>query len=280
MAMKKIMMLLLFSAILIACNDDQAPQIDLSDVPEAARDSVKNSIKGQLEEAFPFQLDDFVEVEDSDVIFFPLEIYDATVREKTARWRQTGKFGGYSSYEDPIESWNIIFYNTKNKEYHALLKDTVGVVESYYQFASSPPDTIGYEKGAPIIVSTSKYKYFGKFAAKYLLFSLLFDHNEDGILDYKDPTQLYLTDKNGKQLTALTPPNTNLINWEFYQASNLLIVRTRTDENGDSKFDRKDRETKVFEIDLKNPAMGKPVFSQEFVDDLKGMMVEKYFLKQ
>ena len=76
--------------------ESEPTQIDISDIPEGQKDSVKNAIKDKLEAAYDFRLDDFIEIEGSDYVFFPVQIYTEKEREKISSL-QNGRYGGYGA---------------------------------------------------------------------------------------------------------------------------------------------------------------------------------------
>lgn len=66
------------------------------------------------------------------------------------------------------------------------------------------------------------------------------DTNKDGMLNQDDINTLFISDINGKNLTKLSTPMEELIDWNMAPATNRLYFRTIEDSNKNGKFDKSD----------------------------------------
>ena len=129
---------------------------------------------------------------------------------------------------------NVVFYNSKENKSFYLLKDNLGKIQ------------LGENKYMNIY---SMKEYSTK---KNLFFMIkMVDYNKDGVIDSDDPFYLYATDKNGNNLTQITPDNCAVISYHIYQDQNIILVKMLIDSNNDHLFTNKDNAI-YYKIDLDN----------------------------
>ncbi|MGB7440873.1 MAG: hypothetical protein WA919_07385 [Coleofasciculaceae cyanobacterium] len=145
---------------------------------------------------------------------------------------------------------NFIFYN-KSAQQSYLLLDKYSLITLF--------ETIGVVEGG----KQSDFKAF--------LFGIVEnDTNGDGKLNRDDAIVAYLSDISGKKLQQITPPNTQLVSWQFDKASSKLFVKIRQDSNKDKKFTGED-ETTFFVVDIKQTSMGTDIIGSELQEKLKSI---------
>ncbi|MFZ4800016.1 MAG: hypothetical protein ACOYMA_21180 [Bacteroidia bacterium] len=147
-----------------------------------------------------------------------------------------------NSNENEFDIRNIIFYNLKNKQSYPLIKDTLH------------------------ILSFALHKEFSNPLIFYRV--VKYDNNNDSIFNSADPVVLYISDLNGNHLTQITPENEKFIDYFYYPQTNNILVKTIIDSNNDKVFSIAD-ETNFREINLKNPAEAKDIFSKSLKDSLR-----------
>jgi len=176
----------------------------------------------------------FTEVDSSGIILFPLSM------------GETKRNGGSLSYKDipDYSHWNIIFFNTKTDEYH-LLTDRKMLIRSYE------------------LKSNDETVYHHIF---YRVTS--FDNNKDKLLTTDDPEYLFISDRTGKNFRQISPEEYSLINWEFIQSSNKVLMAVKKDSDKNNKFDDADEIT-TFEIDVEKDSLPRQVFPGDLKDKLK-----------
>lgn len=176
----------------------------------------------------------FIEIDDSGMLVFPLEMGE-TKRENVSLSYKDTRTGGY---------WNMIFYNSKAGDYHLLTERKI-LIER----------VINDEE----LMKASHYLFFTVRAE---------DVNSDKLIDSKDPLYLFISDKSGNNFRQISPSGMNLGNWEYVKSSNKVIMNMTKDSDGNQKFDPSDEVT-TFEIVLGADALPTEVFSTAFKNKLK-----------
>ncbi len=150
--------------ILISCNVKEQPLPQANDT-NTPTDSVAvvNDPKINLN----VQMDSYTKIDSSAVLLFPLSASENEDRSGST----------FKSYKDMPnnEYWNIAFLNTKTNEYH-LLGETKMLISSYNY------NVEGYEK-AKALDQTIFYTIKTT------------DNNKDKLINDKDPTYLFVSDK-------------------------------------------------------------------------------------
>lgn len=94
------------------------------------------------------------------------------------------------------------------------------------------------------------------------------DYNEDGKHNGQDPVMLYVSDLNGMNFIAVTPPDEFYIEYTLKSKTNSILIKTAIDSNNDKKF-LADDETNFRSMKLDDPKMGKNIFDESLKDKLR-----------
>lgn len=231
--MTKHFLYLLTLTLIISCG-----QIDNQEQSTSKSDSlaVVNDPKNNLN----IQTNSFSEIDSSGVLIFPLSM------------GETERDGGSLSYKEMPNNgyWNIIFYNSKTKEYH-LLSDRKIIIGNYdYKSGSADNDNISH--------TTNHIFYTVR----------IDDFNKDKKLTDQDPQYLFISDKFGNNFRQVSPANYNLNNWKYIKSSNKVIMTVGKDSNKNIKFDNSDEIT-TFEIELDKGTEAKEIFGDDYKNNLK-----------
>lgn len=124
---------------------------------------------------------------------------------------------GYSSYSTYL-TYNYVFFNTQNEEYHRLLPDNNSVIFQTAGFPQLVYDPNEPDKPAPVI--------------EFWMFNIIkADTNTDGYFDYRDKLTIGIADVSGKSYTELIQ-NVDAIQSQYYKdASNFFIIYNVNDKN-------------------------------------------------
>jgi hypothetical protein len=140
---------------------------------------------------------------------------------------------------------NIIFYDFKTDSYKRLFNNDTfikGFTNDYHYYR--------YEKmGKPDNI-TSKWIF-------YLVKSI--DSDKNGKIDNDDPSILYVSDKSGNGLKALTPENENVISIEFYDKQGFALIKMQRDLDKDNDFDSNDQDCYCIRLDLNTLTFGNKI---------------------
>ncbi len=224
---------ILILTLLISCrqNNNQQQGSPTSDSLTVANDA-KNNLN--------IQTNSFSEIDSSGVLIFPLSIGESEKKGESISYNEMPN-NGY---------WNIVFYNSRTKEYK-LLSDKKMIIGNYdYKSGSEDYDNIS---------QTTNYIFYTVRTD---------DFNKDKKLTDQDPEYLFISDKFGNNFRQISPTNYNLNNWKFIKSSNKVIMTVGKDSNKNIKFDHSD-EIITFETDLDKGLEKKEVFSDGFKNKLK-----------
>jgi hypothetical protein len=94
------------------------------------------------------------------------------------------------------------------------------------------------------------------------------DYNKDEKFDGHDPVMLYVSDLNGMNFIAVTPPDEFYIEYTLKPKTNSILIKTAIDSNNDKKF-LADDETNFRSMKLNDPKMGKNIFDESLKDKLR-----------
>jgi hypothetical protein len=144
--------------------------------------------------------------------------------------------------ENEFDIRNILFYDQKNGSTYQLLSDTMHILS----FA------IHKEFSNPLIL----YRMVKK------------DINKDSIYNSKDAVMLFVSDIFGKHLTKITPDEEQFVEYYYYADSQTLLAKTIINANKDTVFTTAD-ETNFREMKIKEPAMGREIFTKSLKDSLR-----------
>lgn len=232
--MKRNILYLLILTLHFSCKQDNKQEHAEKKLNSLDSLAIVNNPKSNLN----IQTNSFFEIDSSGVLMFPLAI------------TETEKETGTVFYKDMPNNgyWNIIFYNSKTKEYHLLSERKMVILN--YNYRKEEDDKI---------TQTSNYIFYGVYPD---------DFNNDKKLTIQDPQYLFVSDKFGNNFRQLSPIGYNLNNWKFIKSLNKLILTARKDSDKNNKFDDNDEIT-TFEIELDKENSAKEIFSNDFKNKLK-----------
>jgi len=150
---------------------------------------------------------------------------------------------------------NILFTRKDGSAAHLLLDRKAAITDLYYPHETTRTNRPAEQ--APV---------------QYLLFGIVdADYNGDGFLTTKDAVMAYVSDLDGKNLKAISPPNTQLLSWHFDAENGVAYVAFVADTNGDHFFNLKDQ-TGMVAVDLATGALKHSVVDQKVVDKVKSLI--------
>jgi hypothetical protein len=129
---------------------------------------------------------------------------------------------------------NILFYNSQSDSIKRLFEEDTYIKP--IQLDENP--NYVYQKS-----------YFSKKWIFYFVKSS--DYNRNGRMDVDDPYILYVSDKNGNGLKALTASNENVISIDIFEKQGCALIKMQKDVNGNEKFgNNEDRDYHYLRLDL------------------------------
>ena len=159
----------------------------------------------------------------------------------------------YSGYGgEPFH--NLVFRHKQSGESHLLLDKPAVISRCYF-----PTERPGKDESHP---------------PKFLLVSISdTDTNHDGVIDEEDAAIGYMSDLAGRQMRQVTPPNTQLLDWEIDRTDHLIYLRVRGDTNHDGKFTDTDDEW-IVQVSADQPAIGTPVVDEALRQKLRQLLLQ------
>jgi hypothetical protein len=139
---------------------------------------------------------------------------------------------------------NMIFYNFKTDSARKLFeKDTYIVPLVRY---------VNYNKHSVSEESmSSKYIFYRCYTI---------DRNKNGKIDPHDPAVLYVSDRHGNNLTALTGPDENVVSIDIFDKQNFALVKIQRDSDNDGDFESdSDLDYYLIKLDLEKRTFGKRI---------------------
>lgn len=85
------------------------------------------------------------------------------------------------------------------------------------------------------------------------------DYNRSGRISDSDPAVLYVSDKYGENLLAVTPANENVLTFEIYDKQGFALIKMQRDQNSDRSFDFSDKDFYYMKLDLNTLKLGKRI---------------------
>lgn len=137
---------------------------------------------------------------------------------------------------------NLLFYNLKTGESYPLVNDSIHILS----FA------LHKEFSNPMII----YRVVKQ------------DYNKDHKYDSHDPVMLYVSNLNGTNFQAVTPPDEFYIEYKLYAETNTILIKTAIDSNKDLEF-LVDDETNFRSMKLDDPKMSKNIFDESIKANLR-----------
>jgi len=196
------------------------------------------------------------QISNSDVYIYPI----GSALKKNSR----GSY--YSKKVDAYRIWNLIFYNLKTNEKRILFADKVPIIEEYpneNDFQYMDKREIDYHK----LKKTRKDKLFYKIIDT--------DFNKNGVIDYADPSNLFMSDLNGENFAKISPTDINLQTWKFMDSTkNVIEITGYKDSDENLKFESDKDEKVILLLNLNNLQQIKNIFPSDFQNNLKEIYIK------
>ena len=116
---------------------------------------------------------------------------------------------------------NIIFYDFKTDSTRRLFKEDT-YIASFSRYNV-------YDMRPKLQVPVSSGHIF------YRCYTV--DRNRNGKINHDDPAILYVSDTHGKNLTALTNKDQNVVSFEIFDKQGFVLVKIQRDVDNDGRFD-------------------------------------------
>jgi hypothetical protein len=85
------------------------------------------------------------------------------------------------------------------------------------------------------------------------------DYDKNRRVDHNDPAILYISDKEGNNLKALTTPNENVASIEIFDKQNFALIKMQRDVDNDHDFEIEDKDYYLVKVDLKTLTLGNKI---------------------
>lgn len=85
------------------------------------------------------------------------------------------------------------------------------------------------------------------------------DYNNSGRIDNDDPAVLYVSDKNGRQLKALTSTDENAVSLEIFEKQGYALVKMQRDSDKNKRFEARDKDHYFIRLDLNTLTFGNKI---------------------
>jgi hypothetical protein len=85
------------------------------------------------------------------------------------------------------------------------------------------------------------------------------DYNKNGRIDTEDPSVLYVSDKSGSNLKALTTNSENAVSIEIFDKQGFALVKMQRDSDHNKRFESKDKDYYFIRINLNDLSFGKKI---------------------
>jgi hypothetical protein len=139
---------------------------------------------------------------------------------------------------------NILFYNFTTDSIKKLF-------DSDTYIASLTPYGYALGRATPAKSMSSKYIFYRCYSV---------DRNKNGKIDHHDPAVLYVSDRYGNNLTALTTQDQNVVSFEIFDKQNFLLVMIQRDTDKDGSFEMDtDRDFYYVKLDLETKQFGRKI---------------------
>jgi hypothetical protein len=145
---------------------------------------------------------------------------------------------------------NIIFYDFINDTSKKLFKEDTFIKG----FSTSNNYYPRYERDIKKNNTSKNWVFY---------FVIETDYNKNGRIDDEDPSVLFVSDKKGNELKALTPPNENAISIEIFDKQGFALIKMQRDLNKDKNFNNKDKDYYFVRLDLDSLTFGNRIEVKE-----------------
>jgi hypothetical protein len=153
----------------------------------------------------------------------------------------SSKFALWSSYYA-----NIIFYDFNTDVSKRLFSDDTFI----RSFTNNYPQNYRFERPLKPKNVSSKWIFY---------FVTPTDYNKSGRIDNDDPCILYVSDKQGNELKALTSNSENAVSIEIYEDQNFALVKMQRDEDANGDFESNDKDYYYVRLNLDNLTLGNKI---------------------
>ncbi len=225
--------------LLISCSENNLNNPTKPNPIDAPKDSIAIVSNPEVKPAVVSS--GFFPIDTSGILLFPLSFSHAEKKSTNSV--------EYSTRSDAADYWNIIFLNTKTNQSHILSEQKMLITNFHSNYNSSDNNS----------ALNGKYIYYN---------IITNDYNKDQILDKKDPSYLFISDKKGNNLQQVSPDNHHLLNWQFITSSNKIMMITLKDSDQNKQFDDKD-ETVIYEFEPGKSSVANQTFTADFNNKLK-----------
>lgn len=140
---------------------------------------------------------------------------------------------------------NIVFYNFKTDSSRQLFPSDTFIKRIENDYAD------------PYTIAANSFLYVSPDWIFYLVKPVDYDNNRK--VDGTDPSVLYVSDKTGHHLKALTPPNENAVSIALYDKQGFAFVKMQRDSDRDKDFESNDKDFYYFRLDLHTLAAGNKI---------------------
>lgn len=180
--------------------------------------------------AFPIFYGEIIEPENSEHIIIPVGYYSNYGKSRGIS--EYSRSSGDTSYLVP---YNMIFHHKTTGATHLLLSKN-SIINAYNFVA------LNNKQGKP--------------ENKFIFFQVIDqDTNGDGKKNALDAMVGYLADMSGKNVTQITPNNTNLGSWHLDSKQGFMLVKITADTNSDQIFNEAD-DMGFIRVNLNQPKIG------------------------
>jgi hypothetical protein len=213
----------------------QDEKINTEDFTEDQLDSLANELT--------FRYGDPIELNDGDIIAIPIGNY-------MAKWNKTKKSYDSRSYET-MTNWNLLFHNRMMDSTYLLTQ------EKMYLSQIQTPNT---ESNTPEHI---------------LYYTYAKDTDTNGILNYDDAQQLYVSNLDGSEFRQITLNNESLEHIRRSKRKNEIYIKTLIDSNKDLKFTPDDTE-QWYIYDLTEKIAPKPIIDSATQNSIGKLFLENW----
>ncbi len=141
---------------------------------------------------------------------------------------------------------NIIFYDFKADSSKRLFKDDTfikGFINDYNSYYRSE--------------RTNKLENISR---KWIFYFVKpTDYDKSGRIDTADPSILFVSDKYGNGLNAITPANENAVSIDVFDKQGFVLIKMQRDLDKDNDFEMDDKDFYYIRLDLNTLTLGKRI---------------------
>lgn len=185
-----------------------------------------------------------------------------------------GESDSYGSKSRTNTYWNIAFYNIETGKSHLLTSSRKMIIEHYGAAETSSGMSV-YSSGNSAGHASPGYRQ----VAQLLYYSIkVDDYNHDGVIDYKDPTYLFTSDKEGNDFKQISPDNYSVDSWQLTESAGKVLIQAKRDTDNNKAFDDDDITT-PFVYTIRSGGSAKEIFSKEFNSEVKQMLHQQWVTK-